>query len=164
MERFNNVPDFGELFNQRPVARARVNGSILYPDIQGDVWFYQNEYGVLVVADVEGLPNSNGNCKSPIFAMHIHEGESCSGNATDPFANVGEHYNPYNCPHPYHAGDLPPLFGVRGNAFSVVLTERFRLEDIIGKTIIIHSSVDDFGSQPSGNAGGKIACGEIKVY
>ena len=64
--------------------------------------------------------------------------------------------------HPYHAGDLPPLFGSGGVAVSVFLTDRFHLEDIIGKTVIIHSSPDDFTTQPSGNAGAKIACGEIK--
>jgi len=164
MERFNDVPDFSVLFKDRPMARARINGSILYPDIEGDAWFYQTEYGVLVVADIEGLPNPSGNCASPIFAMHIHEGGSCSGNNMDRFANVGEHYNPYNCQHPYHAGDLPPLFSVKGNAFLAVLTNRFRLDDVIGRTIIIHSSADDFKSQPSGNSGVKIACGEIKAY
>ena len=41
---------------------------------------------------------------------------------------------------------------------------RFRIDEIIGKTIIIHSSTDDFTSQPSGNSGSKIACGEIKLY
>ena len=136
----------------------------MYPDIQGDVWFYQTEFGVLVVADIEGLPNNSNACRSPIFAMHIHEGGSCSGNISDPFANARSHYNPNSCPHPYHSGDLPPLFGANGNAFLVVLTSRFNIEDIVGKTVVIHSMVDDFSSQPSGNSGSKIACGEIKIY
>ena len=96
MENFNDVPNFEMLFNQRPQARARVFGSILQPEINGDVWFYQSEYGVLVVVDIEGLPKGNGNCNSPVFALHIHEGGSCSGNAIDRFANVGMHYNPFN--------------------------------------------------------------------
>ncbi|MBQ7880274.1 MAG: superoxide dismutase family protein [Clostridia bacterium] len=160
----NNFPDFNSLFNRRPQARAQINGSILYPEIQGDAWFYQTSSGVLVVADIEGLPNPTGNCQSPIFAMHIHEGGSCSGNSADPFANAGMHYNPNNCRHPYHAGDLPPLFSVNGDAFLAVLTDRFTLNEIIGKTIIIHSSPDDFATQPSGNSGSKIACGEIRLY
>lgn len=164
MENFNNIPNFEILFNQRPQARAQVFGSILQPDINGDVWFYQSEFGVLVVADIEGLPEGNGNCGSPIFALHIHEGGSCSGNNLDPFANVGMHYNPFNCPHPQHAGDLPPLFSVKGNAFLAVLTDRFNVGDIIGKSIVIHSGTDDFRTQPSGNSGTKIACGEIKEY
>ena len=160
----NNIPNFEDIFNRFPQARASINGSILYPDIKGDIWFYNTEYGIFVIADIEGLPNPNGNCKSPIFAMHIHEGGSCSGNNTDPFANAGMHYNPSVCPHPYHAGDLPPLFGVNGNSFLATLTNRFNINEIIGKTIIIHSMPDDFKSQPSGNSGNKIACGEIKLY
>lgn len=64
--------------------------------------------------------------------------------------------------HPYHAGDLPPLFSANGNAVLEVLTDRFNIHQIIGKTIIIHRNPDDFTTQPSGNAGEKIACGVIK--
>lgn len=77
------------------------------------------------------------------------------------FPHSGSHYNPNDCPHPYHAGDLPPLFGANGFAFSVFLTDRFTVHEIIGKTVIVHASPDDFQTQPSGNAGEKIACGEI---
>ena len=71
------------------------------------------------------------------------------------------HDNPQHCPHPYHAGDLPPLFGAHGFAFSACLTDRFTVEQIIGKSIVIHSAPDDFTTQPSGNAGSKIAGAEI---
>ena len=161
MESYNEYPNFESLIKQRPMAGARVFGSILYPEINGNVWFYQASSGVLVVADIEGLPQGVKPCQNPIFAMHIHDGASCSGNSMDPFADAGTHYNPNNCPHPYHAGDLPPLFGVDGDAFLAVLTNRFMVDEIIGKTIIIHSSVDDFKTQPAGNSGIKIACGEI---
>ena len=50
-----------------------------------------------------------------------------------------------------------------GYAFSAVLSNSFAAEDIIGKTVVIHSSPDDFITQPSGNAGKKIACGEIRT-
>ena len=43
-----------------------------------------------------------------------------------------------------------------------VLVDKFKLKDIIGKVIIIHDMPDDFTTQPSGNAGNKIACGEIR--
>lgn len=43
-----------------------------------------------------------------------------------------------------------------------VLTNRFNIEEIIGKVVIIHDKPDDFVTQPSGNSGTKIACGEIK--
>ena len=66
-----------------------------------------------------------------------------------------------SCNHPYHAGDLPPLFSANGLGFSAFLTNRFVAEEIKGKTIIIHSNPDDFTTQPSGNSGIKIACGVI---
>ena len=44
----------------------------------------------------------------------------------------------------------------------IFLTERFNIDEIIGKTIIIHSNPDDFTTQPGGNSGTKIACGLIK--
>ncbi|MBQ3502916.1 MAG: superoxide dismutase family protein [Clostridia bacterium] len=160
----NNFPNFNTLFNRKPQARARLNGSILYPDIQGDVWFYQTMEGVLVVADVEGLPVSSNKCDKHVLGFHIHEGGNCGGTATNPFANVGGHYNPTECPHPQHAGDLPPLFSVNGFAFMSVLTDRFVLDEVIDKTIVIHSMPDNFRSQPAGNSGSKIACGEIKLY
>ena len=72
------------------------------------------------------------------------------------------HYNPKDCPHPYHAGDMPPLFGNNGEAFMAFMTDRFTVEEIIGKTVIIHSNPDDFTTQPGGNSGEKIACGKIK--
>jgi Cu-Zn family superoxide dismutase len=80
---------------------------------------------------------------------------------SDPFPSSGTHYNPNNCPHPYHAGDMPPLFGANGYAFLTFVTSRFTVNEIIGKTIIIHSMPDDFTTNPSGNSGEKIACGVI---
>ena len=157
----NSYPNFIPIFNQMPKAVAKIIGSSECPNVYGNVWFYQQSQGVLVVADIGGLPRGEGECNSSIFAFHIHEGQSCTGNDADPFADAGTHFNPNNCPHPYHAGDLPPLFSAGGFAFSAVLTNRFNLEDVIDKTIIIHSSVDDFTSQPAGNSGRKIACGKI---
>ena len=46
--------------------------------------------------------------------------------------------------------------------FSAFLSGRFTIDEIIGKAVIVHSSPDDFTTQPSGNAGEKIACGIIK--
>ena len=45
-----------------------------------------------------------------------------------------------------------------------VYTKRFYPEEIVGRTAVIHSKPDDFTSQPSGNAGEKIACGEIVAW
>ena len=146
---------------KRPFASAKIKGSNNYPGISGIVYFYKVPEGVLVLIQLSGLPVSADICKQPIFAIHIHSVNSCTGNNTDPFADTLTHYNPNHCAHPYHAGDLPPVFGANGLGFSVFLTNRFSAEEIIGKTIILHSSPDDFTTQPSGNSGIKIACGVI---
>lgn len=152
------------LFRKRPQAVSNVKGSLDYPNIRGSVKFYQTRRGVIVLAEISGLPMAQEGCMEPIFGFHIHGGARCTGNAEDPFADAGMHYNPEGCPHPYHAGDMPPLFGNNSFAFLAFLTNRFTTKEIIGKTVVIHSSPDDFTSQPAGNAGLKIACGEIKSY
>ena len=63
---------------------------------------------------------------------------------------------------PYHAGDLPPLFSSHGQAYMAVLSGRFRIPEVLGRTIVIHSGPDDFTPQPAGNSGKKIACGVIR--
>lgn len=143
-------------------ASAMLRGGNGYPDIRGTALFRQRENGVLVTVNVFGLPKDGENCDHRIFSMHIHDGESCTGTKEDEFADAGMHYNPKGCPHPQHAGDLPPLFGCEGTAYCSVLTNRFVLEEIIGKTLIIRDQPDDFTTQPSGNAGIKIACGVIR--
>lgn len=150
------------LLRQCPQAEAAIRGSARYPDIKGKVKFYQTDWGVLVAAEVMGLPWRMNKCDRPVFGFHIHEGECCCGNQEDPFAEVGQHYNPEEYPHPYHAGDMPPLFGNGGYALQIFLTDRFCVREIIGRTIIVHSAPDDFTTQPSGNSGEKIACGEIQ--
>lgn len=65
-------------------------------------------------------------------------------------------------PHPDHAGDLLPLMGNQGYAWSAFYDKRFTLDEIIGRSVIIHSGRDDFSSQPSGDSGTKIGCGTIK--
>ena len=107
-----------------------------------------------MVADINGLPDS----ETGFFAFHIHEGDNCCGIG---FPNTGGHFNPDGAAHPRHAGDLPPLLSNNGKAYSQVLTGRFRVNDIIGRTVVIHSDPDDFRAQPPGNAGQKIACGAI---
>lgn len=145
-----------------PDAKADIRGSKKYPDINGTAYFFQTNAGVMVVSEIRGLPYYDENCGGKVFAYHIHSGESCSGNENDYFADAMTHYNPYGCAHPYHAGDMPPLFGCGKIAFSAFLTDRFYVKDILGKTVIIHSEPDDFTTQPSGNSGEKIACGVIK--
>lgn len=154
--------NFLSLFNRKPQAYANIQGGPEHPALRGRVLFYQTAFGVIVSCEMSGLPTTSEVCKAPIFALHIHSGGSCTGTEADPFSDALTHYNPKDCPHPYHAGDLPPLFGSNGVAFSSFLTNRFSVSEVIGKAIIIHSRPDDFGSQPAGNAGEKIACGEIR--
>jgi len=157
----NSAANLCAILRQRPHATAVVRGGSEYPEITGRVQFYQMRMGVLIAAEVFGLPAGRGTCESSVFGFHIHSGSTCSGNMQDPFADVMEHYNPDQCIHPQHAGDLPPLFGNNGYAFQVFLTNRFTVWEIIGKTVIIHDMPDDFRSQPGGDAGTKIACGQI---
>ena len=109
-------------FKKRPYAFAKIKGSSEYPHINGIAYFYKVKAGVLGSLQLEGLPVSDDICQKPIFAVHIHSGGSCTGNSTDPFADAMTHYNPNNCNHPYHAGDLPPIFGANGIGFSAFLT------------------------------------------
>ena len=152
---------FIQILNCSPHAVARIKGSDDYSDIVGNVKFFQTDCGVLIQAEVTGLPYLPGKCEHFIFGFHIHEGSSCTGNREDVFANVKTHYNPNDCPHPRHAGDLPSLFANKGYAYSVFLTNRFTVDEVIGRAMIIHASPDDFKTQPAGNAGEKIACGII---
>lgn len=144
----------------RPQAAASIAGSESYPSISGTVRFFQANRGVIVCAEIYGLPQGVNACHERIFGFHIHEGSDCGG-MDGLFPNVMSHYNPSGCEHPYHAGDLPPLFGNNGYALSLFLTDRFSISEVIGRTIIIHDHPDDFTTQPSGNSGTKIACGVI---
>ena len=143
-------------FSLCPDAVAKIHGGEQAPCLKGSVKFYQLPGGVLVEAELTGLPSQP---PSGFFAFHIHEGGSCEGPG---FSQTGNHFNPKNEPHPLHAGDLPPLLENRGRAYLQVLTERFRVEEIVGRTVVIHSGPDDFSTQPSGNPGSKIACGVIR--
>ena len=67
-----------------------------------------------------------------------------------------------NTMHPSHAGDLVPLLGNQGYAYLVFYDKRFTIDDIIGRSVIIHRNPDDFATQPSGNSCEKIACGVIR--
>lgn len=141
---------------QNPCSRAmaRIRGEADAPELRGEARFLQRPDGVLVTVEVSGLPED-----TPFFALHIHEGRNCQGRG---FPGTGGHFDRRNRPHPRHQGDLPPLLNAGGKAWLSVLTDRFTLPEIIGRTLVIHSGADDFRSQPAGNAGAKIACGVIR--
>ena len=135
-------------------AKAIIKGGETFPDICGEVLFYRMRCAVMVKAVVSGLPNTS----SLFYGFHIHSGENCGGKG---FSDTGGHYDSDNRPHPRHSGDMPPLISYNGNAYMEFKTNRFSINEIIGKTIIIHGGTDDFRTQPSGDSGEKIACGVI---
>lgn len=143
--------------------------AVLYPttgnQAHGIVKFIQGEHGIMVVADVEGiLPGKHG--------LHIHEYGDCR--APDG-ASAGGHFNPEGTPHgapttpaeQRHAGDFGNLVADEmGKAHlewtdPVITFEGNR--SIIGHAVVLHSGEDDLTSQPSGNAGTRVACGVIGI-
>lgn len=146
--------------DRSPSAYAKISGSNEHKNLNGTVNFYVTPIGVVVSAEINGLPHGAGSGPQ-IFGFHIHEGYSCTGTETDPFSAAGAHFSKVQAKHPFHSGDLPPLFGNNGYAWYAVLTDRFSISDIIGRTVIVHANPDDFSTQPSGNSGKRIGCGVI---
>ncbi len=149
----------GRMMNRMPDAYANLQGGPQNPNLRGRTVFYRQPQGTLVIADVSGLPAQNG--QESVLGFHIHEGTACTGTKEDPFQATGGHLNPSGQPHPFHMGDLPPLFAHDGEAWMAVHCGRFQVEDILGHTLVVHGMPDDFTSQPAGHAGAKIACGTI---
>jgi superoxide dismutase, Cu-Zn family len=138
-----------------PRSGSNVSGKLTFAQI-GDV--------VRVTGEVRG------HTKGP-KAMHVHEKGDCS--AADGMS-TGGHFNPHKLKHggPYdpakHAGDLGNInFNDQGVAkvnFTVgdISVSRDKADGIIGKAVIVHADRDDFKTDPTGNAGGRVACGVIK--
>lgn len=137
-----------------PYAAASISGK-RGSCISGSVRFYKYHKGSLVVAELCGLPET----ETGFYGFHIHEGGNCRGEG---FANTGGHFDPEGKPHPCHAGDLPPLLGCGGSVYMAVWTGRFCPDQVVGRTVVIHSGPDDFRTQPSGDSGEKIGCGVIR--
>lgn len=149
---------------ENPAAYAVIKGSKKYPDLKGRVDFYDTYGGTIVIAYVHGMPGESKEDSQGFHGFHIHAGHSCTGNEQEVFADADGHYNPGSTEHPNHVGDLPPLLSNNGTAWMAVYTARFYPENVIGRTVIIHENADDFHTQPSGNAGEMIACGEIMAW
>ena len=141
-----------------------VLGAASGSQVKGTVRFTQEGKSVKVVAHVEGLTAGQKH------AIHIHEFGDCS--AADG-ASAGSHYNPEKHPHGLpdakekHAGDLGNLEAdASGKAHHEITVQNImiagRNNPIIGRAVIVHAKADD-GSQPTGNAGGRIACGVIGI-
>jgi Cu-Zn family superoxide dismutase len=149
---------------ENPVAYAAIKGNKFHPDIKGKVDFYDAYGGTVLLVVIQGLPKESGGGSLGFHGFHIHAGGVCMENSQGEFISAGSHYNPENTLHPSHAGDLPPLLGNDGTAWMAVYTNRFYPEDIVGHTVVIHEKADDFRTQPSGDAGDMIACGEITEW
>lgn len=145
--------------SQQPDAMAWVTGNRLHPQLSGLVKFYTTDYaGILIEAEFFGLPNVSIADSTNFYAMHIHENGDCTNN----FAESGAHYSYQPARHPQHSGDLLPLLGNQGYAWSAFYDKRLVIPEIIGRSVIVHSMPDDFTSQPAGNSGEKIGCGVIR--
>ncbi|HET9819195.1 MAG TPA: superoxide dismutase family protein [Rhodanobacteraceae bacterium] len=133
-------------------------------DVTGKLAFVSTDQGVRITGRIAGLkPDST-------HGFHIHEHGDCS---TPDASSAGGHFNPMQQPHghpaqgPRHAGDLPnQTADAEGVATVDVLAHDVELgtggsTDILGGAVIVHAKPDDYTSQPSGDAGARIACGVI---
>ncbi|MCI8477060.1 MAG: superoxide dismutase family protein [Oscillospiraceae bacterium] len=146
------------LLENHPTAFALLQGDDAHPELRGELLFYPYQAGSLLAVRVVGLPHDG------FFALHIHETGDCCTGGDLPFHCAGGHYNPTNTIHPEHAGDLPVLLSSSGCAYTIVYTGRFRPEQVLGHSVLIHGSPDDYHSQPAGNSGNRIACGVIQGF
>lgn len=132
-------------------------------EVRGTVTFTTQNQGVRVVADLTGLsPGEHG--------FHIHENGDCS--APDG-SSAGGHFNPTDMPHggpdseQHHVGDLGNMTADEsGNAKMDRVFSFLSLSgtnSIVGRGLIVHAGQDDLTSQPSGDAGARVACGVIEA-
>ena len=147
-------------------AIAYVTGGPLAPQLNGVVYFQDVPGGTWVSAEIKDLPPYQPGQfgKDPIgpHGFHIHEVGVCEvGDPVNPFQSAGEHWNPTNQPHGNHAGDFPVLFSNNGYARIDFFTNRFRVANVIDRSVIIHQSPDDYRTQPAGKSGKRLACGII---
>jgi len=152
---------------RKRTAVAYILGGPLRPQISGVVFFHDMPGGTLVTAQISGLPDykPGSSTEQPVgpHGFHIHEHGNCEvGDPKDPFQAAGGHWNPYEQPHGNHAGDLPVLFSNSGRAYMSFFTNKFRVNEVVGKSVIIHQNPDDYRTQPAGNSGKRLACGLIE--
>ena len=132
----------------------------------GEATFEQVGDKVRVIVFAQGLkPGAE-------HGFHIHEAGDCSSG--DGMSAKG-HFNPHGKPHgnpasaERHAGDLPALKAGKDGRAKIDVDGRTRSPsrqgpgNIVGRGLIIHADPDDYKTQPTGNAGARIACGVIKA-
>ena len=132
----------------------------------GTATLSEHPKGVHILLKAEGLTPG-------VKAIHFHEKASCE---KPTFESAGTHFNPtgkqhgFENPKGYHLGDLPNIEVAENGKVeletvsqSVVLStgKSNSLLDADGSALIIHENADDYKTDPSGNSGGRIICGEI---
>ncbi len=137
-----------------PLGASGVKGTVTFTAVAG---------GVRVSAKVSGLTPG-------VHGFHVHEFGDCS--AADG-SSAGGHFNPAGAPHAgpaeahRHAGDMGNLTaGPDGTAALEYVDGQAALEgtnSVLGRGVIVHANPDDLKTQPTGNAGGRIACGVVGV-
>ncbi len=132
--------------------------------VTGKVTFTQHGNKVAMKVVVNGLTPGN-------HAIHLHDKGDCS--AADAMS-AGGHWNPSAEDHgkwahaPFHHGDIGNLVAnAKGKAELNMKSELWTLgdgksSDVVGRSVIVHAKEDDFTTQPTGNAGGRVACGVIQ--
>jgi superoxide dismutase, Cu-Zn family len=131
--------------------------------VKGIVTFEAADKGVRVRADLTGLtPGKHG--------FHIHEFGDCS---SEDGSSAGGHFNPAGMPHSMpssdkrHAGDMGNIeAGGDGSAHIDYVDAVMSLSgehSIVGHAVIVHEKEDDMKTQPTGNAGARVACGVIGI-
>lgn len=132
----------------------------------GSATMRASPHGTLFMLDLESLPADSW------VSFHIHETGEC--NAEDAFESAGGHFALSDTEHGYfaengpHAGDMPNQYvAADGTLRSEVFNTFVQLDDggatIDGRALVIHDGPDDYISQPSGDAGDRIACAVIET-
>jgi Cu-Zn family superoxide dismutase len=132
--------------------------------VSGTANFVEKNGTVTMVANLSGLTPGE-------HAIHIHEKSDCS--AADG-SSAGGHWNPTFKKHgkwgstEHHKGDIGNFTAdANGNATVKFSTPEWCIgceddtKNILGKGLIVHKGIDDFTSQPAGNAGARVACSAI---
>lgn len=146
-------------------AKAEIKGTAEKSPIAGAVELSEVPEGLKVAAHLQGVPAGK-------HGFHIHENGSCA----DEGKAAGGHFNPDGVQHGHvtkdgfaaaHAGDFGNIEAAEnGHAVLEAVIPGLSLTEgkynVAGKAIILHEKEDDFG-QPTGNAGGRIACGIIEA-
>lgn len=131
----------------------------------GEATFEQMGDKVRVSIFVQGLKPEQEH------GLHIHEVGDCSSG--DGMSTKG-HFNPNGKPHGHyssanrHAGDLPALKADKSGRAKVeadvdIITVAPGPASVVGRGLIVHAAPDDYTTQPTGNAGARIACGVIRA-